>query len=430
MIAAAVLVASAWVVRWMTQPPLIVENLATGQVRISPSFVEPAEVDRLITVYEDRVAETTNALDYRSLGTLYLEKARTTGDVSRYEAAAEAFRTAVELFPSDPQARVGLASAHYSLHDFDEARAEATLVYEATSRRDALAVMADANLALGNYDVARDQLDLLAEGADAGPALLVRQAEWARLDGRADDALANMRAATAMVEDDRNPRRRAWYLSFAGQIHLHLGDYREASDHAASALRADPTSPGVAVTAARVAAATGDTRRAIDLYERVVETNPDPTHLAELHDLYLAMGDEAAAADVESTIDTVATLSEASGVFDRSLALFLAEHAIDPERAVEIARAELDARQDVGAYDTLAWALHAVGDHDAAAEASREARALGTLDARFLYHGGMIARAQGDPQRAAELLESSLGLSPQFQPLQADRARRALAELG
>ena len=57
------------------------------------------------------------------------------------------------------------------------------------------------------------------------------------------------------------------------------------------------------------------------------------------------------------------------------------------------------------------------------------ARALGTRDALFSYHAGMIAAGLGDTARARTLLAEALAINPGFDPLQASRARAALAAL-
>ncbi len=431
LLAALVLVGAAWLAQWATAPPAIVDGPASeSDGRLSPSFVVPEEVDRLITAYEARIRSHTDSSDYRTLGFLYLEKARTSGDVSRYAAAEEAFGRAMELSPSDPSARVGMASTYYALHEFASARDVARLVYDATGRLDALAILADASLALGEYDAGASLLEEFADAVgDEQPAVLVRQAEWARLNGRADDSLALSRAAWEGVSESTNPRLRSWYLAFGAQTALHLGRYDEGLDLAGQALALDPRSIVAAVTAARLEAATGDFDGAIARYQPVVETNPDPTYLAELADLYLLVGRDQQAEDAFATIAIAATLFEEAGVYDRVISQHLADHGIDTVRAVEIARVEMQERRDVGAWDTLAWALYADGRYDEAAEASQAALSLGTLDARFWYHSGMIAAARGERDTALSHLTAALELSSSFQPYQAERARQTLDAL-
>ena len=85
---------------------------------------------------------------------------------------------------------------------------------------------------------------------------------------------------------------------------------------------------------------------------------------------------------------------------------------------------------DVYGYDAYAWALYQNGNYGAARDASDHALAQGTPDAKLYYHSGLIAKALGDTRLARARLRRALTISPNFDPLQARRARAALAELG
>ncbi|HEX7472253.1 MAG TPA: hypothetical protein VF323_04160 [Candidatus Limnocylindrales bacterium] len=54
---------------------------------------------------------------------------------------------------------------------------------------------------------------------------------------------------------------------------------------------------------------------------------------------------------------------------------------------------------------------------------------FGTRDAKLDHYAGMTALALGQTDRARTSLRSALALDPGFDPLQAARARRALADL-
>ena len=82
------------------------------------------------------------------------------------------------------------------------------------------------------------------------------------------------------------------------------------------------------------------------------------------------------------------------------------------------------------AADALAWALYADGQYDEARRFADEALRLGTPYGSFLYHAGMIARAQGDTDAARDFLSRALESDPYFSPLYAPSAAQALEELG
>jgi tetratricopeptide (TPR) repeat protein len=98
-------------------------------------------------------------------------------------------------------------------------------------------------------------------------------------------------------------------------------------------------------------------------------------------------------------------------------------------RALELAQGELDIRQDVFSYDALAWALLKNGQLEAAQEAIAKALKMGTPEASFHYHAGMIAAALGKKADAVRELQQALTLNPQFDLRQAAIAQAKLKEL-
>ena len=124
------------------------------------------------------------------------------------------------------------------------------------------------------------------------------------------------------------------------------------------------------------------------------------------------------------------SITDNPAVFDREIALFLADHQRDVHRAVEIAERDLRNRQDIYAYDVLAWARYQANDLSGAAEATKQALILGTQDPLLIYHAGMIAAASGDVERARRLLHKSLVINPSFDVPQAPQAAETLHQLG
>ena len=94
-----------------------------------------------------------------------------------------------------------------------------------------------------------------------------------------------------------------------------------------------------------------------------------------------------------------------------------------------LAKAEHALRADIYSWDALAWTALKAGKTDEAAKAASEAIKLGTPDPRLWYHAGMAALAASDKPAARERLEKALGMCPQFDVLQAPKARAALEGL-
>ena len=64
--------------------------------------------------------------------------------------------------------------------------------------------------------------------------------------------------------------------------------------------------------------------------------------------------------------------------------------------------------------DALAWALYANGRYREAAAASEQALRLGTRNALFLFHAGMIRLRLGDRSAARALLREAFEVNPFF----------------
>jgi tetratricopeptide (TPR) repeat protein len=178
-----------------------------------------------------------------------------------------------------------------------------------------------------------------------------------------------------------------------------------------------------------VAWARGDDARAVRRYEEAVALLPSVEHVRALGDLYASIGREDLAREQFAVVEAARVLAEANGVdVDLEVAVFDADHG-RPHAALEAARAEWSRRRSVHVADAYAWALYANGRYAKAAAMAQRALALGTRNATFLFHAGMIELALGHDDDARSLLREALATNPYFSILHASTARRALAGL-
>jgi tetratricopeptide (TPR) repeat protein len=169
--------------------------------------------------------------------------------------------------------------------------------------------------------------------------------------------------------------------------------------------------------------------RAVRRYADAVAALPSVEHVAALGDLYASMGREDLAREQYAVVEATRALAEANGVdVDLEVAVFDADHG-RPHAALEAARAEWSRRRSVHVADAYAWALYANGRYAKAAAMAQRALALGTRNATFLFHAGMIELALGHDDDARSLLREALATNPYFSILHASTARRALAGL-
>lgn len=400
-----------------------------GGSALVPSPTDRAELDRLIRAYEAQVRETPNVTALDLLGELYLAKARATGALEPYRQASAAADRALALAPGHLDAQAVLARTSLALHEFSSARTRASEVLATDpARLEMLAVVADASLELGDVDAAAVALDTLARRLPGSASVTARRARLAFVKGDAAAASALARRAEGeSAATGEGAAARAFYPTLAGSLAFAGGRYDEAGRAYARALAAAPTDRVALAGAARVLAARGDRRGAIERYERAVAVVPDPAILAPLGDLYELTGRDADARRVFSTIDAIGALEP---VYSRPVVIFLADHRLRAGDAVDAALADLArGRRDVYAYDAAAWALLAAGRVDEAVVHAREALRHDTPDPMLRYHAGMVFAAAGEREPARRLLRAVLSSTPDFDPVHAPRARAALRRL-
>jgi tetratricopeptide (TPR) repeat protein len=431
-----IVVAVSYALATNPETPLQTPVIRTTDVSVAsvatPSRSKGGEVERLIRAYERRVGTAPNLLDYVFLGRLYIDKARLTGDAGVYSQAEAALEAALEIAPQDPEAKTLLASARFTTHEF----ASALKLARDVTRKDparfaAAAILGDAHLELGNYKRADHTYARLDRALPGAAAVIVRRARlaWLTGDPQAARALARSAESAARKQGVFGPGL-AWYRAFRAQLEFDSGNYARAANLYASAVRTAPKYHVAIAGLGRVRAAQGRNALAIRHYLDAIAIVPQPDYVAALGDLYSITGHDDMARRQYSTVGAIATLARANKqIYDRQLAIFYADHDTHIRRALDLATRELVVRKDIYGYDAQAWALFKNGRLSDARGASDHALRLQTPDARLWYHAGMISAALGNDSRARTELQHALELSPAFDPLQAQLARKELAKL-
>ncbi len=366
----------------------------------------------------------------------YMLRLRETGNLDYLKLAGQAARESLDSVPAarNKEGLAALAQVEFASHEFEAARDHAKeLQRYDPDKLYPYTLLGDALLELGDYGGAGDvfkEMERRAAASGSGTlSVETRLARLALLKGKTDDAARHFANALAAARD-LNPTPRetvAWCYWQLGETAFAKGDYTVAESRYRDALTTFPDYYRAVASLGRVLAARGDVPGAIAEYERVTRTLPDPVYLAALGDLYALSGRDRDAAAQYGLVEQIGKLSQLNGVlYNRQLALFWADHDLKAEEAYTAAAREYELRKDVYGADAVAWTALKAGKLDEAKAAMKEALRLGTEDARLLYHAGMIAKAAGDAASARSYLDRALELSPEFDPLQAKRAREAL----
>jgi len=405
--------------------------LGLGWVPARPVRAETTRADRAIGAAQRSLQRNPyDATAYYRLGDAYIQKARETADVAYFVRARDALRKSLALAPQHGGATRHLAYVLYSVHEFAETAVLATKAIELDpGDGHAYGILGDAMLEVGDYGRAEA----------AYRRMLERETDlyaWSRLAGlksvRGDPASAIETLTRAIDEGKAHQRPResvAWAQWQVAVEHFALGDLKAAEARYRESLATFPNYHRALAGLAQVRAAQTRYAEAVDLYQKAIAVVPLPDYAAALGDLYVKMGRLDAARRHYDLVEYIGRLSALNRtLYNRELAYFYADHDRQLDRALELARRELDVRRDIYAYDVLAWALYKNGRLAEAREAIDQAMKLGTRDARLFFHAGMIHLGLGATDAGRAYLGRAIATNPYFHVLQADLARRLVSD--
>jgi tetratricopeptide (TPR) repeat protein len=403
----------AWVVFGPSYAPPV---KAARSVVMRPPY-DPTLTTKNITFYEKQIKlDALDALSPAKLAGFYLQRCRETGDIADADRAEKAARLSLKRRSKNNNGAYGLLAQSLSTqHRFKEA----LKIAEETANRNpgdpqAKRLRSELYIELGDYN---ESEAVLREGKDRAEdaGLKTLRARLLEINGQPEPALRLLREAQA--EADKNfdlPRENtAWFHVRVGDLLTTMGRLEDAEKSYNEAVEIYPRDYKAFYGLARVAASRKQWEAVITWGQKAADIVPMPETVALIGDAYAARGDAQNARRQYDTVEAIGRLAKAQGtIYDRQRALFLADHNRNLDEALTFARNELKVRQDIYAYDTLAWAYYKKGLAAEADQAIKKALARGTKDARLLYHASEIARLRHDETRANTLMVQSRALNP------------------
>ncbi|MFG2671151.1 hypothetical protein [Streptomyces sp. NPDC048445] len=381
-----------------------------------------------ITTLQDRARR--NPRDPVALGTLglnYVQQAKITADPTYYPKAEAVLKRSLALDSTDNFAAMGgMAALEAARHNFAQGldwaeRAIAVNPYNATL----YGTLADAYTQLGRYSEAADAVQKMVDLKPGTPSL-ARASYAAELRGDLTTARTDMRRA---LQSAGSPADQAFARYYLSEMAFNNGDAHQALTDAEEGLRAVPEDAPLLQIKARAEAALGKNTEAVTELTRAGQRLPLPEYVLQLGELHQSLGRTKEADQQYGIFRAEQRLFAANGVtLDSDAALFEADHG-DRGQALALARKSVKSRPFLDSQDALAWALHVNGQDEEALTASDKALALGTRNALFHYHRGMIQQSLGNADAARDDLTKALAINPHFNPLHAPLARAALKSL-
>ncbi len=396
------------------------------------------------------------AIGWRQLASAYLVASREKDSSELAQRAEEAAKKSLELRSHrNSSAAVVLSEALLEQHRFADALAACEQSLEIEPKNDfAERTLTDIYFEVGRYEDARKLVGEHPEWSKdpSGLALVARQFE---LTGHPEEAIISLANAVKLAESQSflPATTVSWFYVKHGDILARHGQLEKAETEYATAQKLNPGSWKVLASLARLKAMQQDHAGVILYGEKLNAIAPMTDVVGLMADASKALGNKAGAekysAQVlkmnQSTIDAgtepESELDTKRGhTHDRMFSNYLADHDLLLPLAQHAATHDLANRKDVYAYDAYAWATYKLAISVSKATDSNylkleakqsiaKALALGTKDSKMYFHAGMIELSLSHKSVAKSHFQEALRINPNFNPAQADEARKELSKL-
>ncbi len=382
--------------------------------------------DQQIKLYQDWVSKDPTSVSSRTLlAGAYIQKTRETTDFDYLNRAKKILDSALSE-KQDSEALHMRNVVELTLHHFSQAADGArALTDHYPGDVQSWGTLGDALMEMGQYDAVRDAFAKML-ALKPGLASYNRMGFYRFVTGDIEGGIALMQDAVKSAA--KYPENKAWCLVELGNMYFKTNHWDQAEAAYREAIDTFPASHTALAALGSVQAARGDLTGAIASYEHAQAITPMVQYAGALYDLWTATGKKDKAMEQADLLDVSAKLEEAAGFkSNRTLGLIYANQDRKLKEALEQVQTDFEIRKDIYTYDALAWVLYKNGRYEEARHASEEALKLGTPEALFHFHAGMIAKSLGDSVRAKAELEQALKLNPGFDFRLAGIAKETLA---
>ncbi len=408
---------------------------------------DPALTQKEVQWNEGRVQrDPKGAIAWSQLSAAYLTLARQNDDNTYALKAEAAARKSLDLRKrNNSNAAIRLAKAILEQHRFSDALHacdDALMIdpFDTGARELHCEILVE----LGRYDDAWKEFAKYGL-SNTGLNGCVLKARMLEIDGRTDIAQAYLQNAVQKADSNWDMSREAnsWFHFKYGSLLANVGKVGDARDQFQIAIDTNPGDFKSMGALAKLNACAADLKNAKDWAEKSIAICPSVEVASLLEDIAHSNGDSDASARYATLVDKIshpemyrfletgqAQTTSKPHTHDRLYAMYCADHRKNLPDALIAAQKDLKSRQDIYAYDTMAWVLHQMGRDKDALPYAKKALVRGTRDARMLYHAGLIDAALGRSQDARELLSQAVSINPNFQFGQQEVASNTLKQLG
>ncbi len=402
-----------------TMPAAIVDPLTLALLPLDGD----SHTDQEIRRYQEKVRQGGNRkAAVERLGWLFIAKARISFDPGYYKQAAACGDVLESDSPGCPESLLLRGYVFENLHRFKEVEPLARELVAERGQSFDFGLLGDSLMEQGRLDEAVTAYQRMVDlRPDLQSYSRVSYIRW--LKGDTEGAVQMMQAAVeASTQND--PDSAAWVSTQLARLQFQSGKKDEASQTIDGALLIRSNYPPALLLRGRMLLAEDKADEAVDDLQAAATANPLPEYQWVLAEGLRAAGREPEAMKVEARLQASGRVND-----PRTFLLFLATRGKDTARAVDLAEAEMEQRQDIFTQDALAWALTADGRVAEALPHMKLAMAEGTEDGRLFFHAAAIAHRAGQDEEAQKWFARAAGSMETLLPSEREQFQQLAEDL-
>ena len=359
--------------------------------------------------------DSTGVGDLGPLANAYTLLFDTTGDIGYLISAEKILKKAVSVSATSKDAYTrSLAQNYISQHRFKEAKQILEISYKGISNKRATQLLLfDVFLELGEYDKANKVLGKLENTNDYN--YLIRLAKWNDYNGNLDAAIRNLEDAKKIADSRKSKALQIWANTNLADYYGHAGRIKESYDLYIESLKLQEDN---AYAKKQIAWITYSYEKNLDEASRILDSVMT-NHIAPEYYLLKAELSEFNETPLDTEKyrkDFIASINNGQYglMYSNQLIEFYATE--NPEKALEIANAEIKNRETPEVYSLLAYAQLKAGNKSKALEIILNFVEGKTFEPKSLYFSALIYKENKRRDKVdeikSELQDSFFELGP------------------
>ncbi|MFV7235765.1 tetratricopeptide repeat protein [Flavobacterium sp. ZB4R12] len=374
-----------------------------------------------IDFWQKKFDAAPNQISYLSqLASNYSTIFEYTGDVKNLYKTEELLTKSNEAYDYSRVSTVrSLARNYISQHRFKEALALANKALAiGEGRKETIKLLFDVQMELGNYPEAVKNLNAIRDMNDFD--YLIRLAKWNDHKGDLKTAITFMEKARDIAEKYDNKALKVWSYSNLGDFYGHAGRIQDSYDSFLKTLVIDPNySYALKGIAWIVFSKERNTTEATRIIDAIAATHNTPDFYLLKSQIAQFEGNKSEEIKNRNAYFSMMENNNYGAMYNKYSALIYADDKQTAQKALEIAKIEVDHRPTADSYDLLAWSYLNLGENKKALEIAQRYVVGQSFEPKVQYHLAMIYKSNKEMDKVQpikeELLSSLYELGPNLE---------------